>query len=427
MKNKLAILRGEPVRKKKFEYVSPIGKEEKEAVIKVLDKGLLSGFFMDFEGGEKVKEFEKAWAKYFGSKHAVAVNSGTTALHVALGAAGIGPGDEVIVSSYSFTATASAIVMNNAVPIFCDINSKTYNIDGRKIEELITDKTKAIVPVHLFGQPADMDRIMEIAKKHKLIVVEDACQAPGSKYKGKYVGTIGHLGVFSTVETKNIVTGEGGVITTDDDELAHRCKLIRNHGEAWMAGKPRPYLSNMLGYNFRFTEIQAAIGIEQLKKLKKINEKRNELAHYLLKNLKGLKGISLPEEIPNINMVYHILCLQYDEKATGLPKKIYMEALQKEGINVTIGYPHPMYMNPLFTNKIAFGNKGCPFTCPFYGKEVSYGKGLSPVAEDVCAKSIFVPDIRPPNTFTDMKDIVEAFKKVNDNFNELKNAKKSES
>ncbi len=419
----LAILGGTPIRKTKFLYSAIFEEEEKEAILEVMENGELSGFYKDFEGGKKVQDFQRKWANYFGSKNAIAVNSGTSALHVAIAASGIGPGDEVIVPAYSFTATASSVVMNNAIPIFCDIDPITFNIDVKKIEKLITDKTKAIIPVHLFGKPAEMDAIMDLSKKHGLIVIEDACQSPGTKYNGKFTGTIGHFGVFSTVETKNLVTGEGGMIVTNDDELAYKCKLVRNHGEAYMKGKPREYLSNMLGYNLRPLEIQAAVGIEQLKKIKRINRHKNKLANYLLDNLKGLTGILLPEKSNNLDIIHHLLCLQYDENETGVNKALYMEALQKEGIEVTAGYPHPMYMNPIFQEKIAYGAQGCPFTCSFYGKEVNYQAGICPESELVCDKAIFITHIRHPNVIEDMKDIVEGFKKVNNSLEKLRSIK----
>ncbi len=419
----LAILGGTPIRKTKFLYSAIFEEEEKEAILEVMENGELSGFYKDFEGGKKVQDFQRKWANYFGSKNAIAVNSGTSALHVAIAASGIGPGDEVIVPAYSFTATASSVVMNNAIPIFCDIDPITFNIDVKKIEKLITDKTKAIIPVHLFGKPAEMDAIMDLSKKHGLIVIEDACQSPGTKYNGKFTGTIGHFGVFSTVETKNLVTGEGGMIVTNDDELAYKCKLVRNHGEAYMKGKPREYLSNMLGYNLRPLEIQAAVGIEQLKKIKRINRHKNKLANYLLDNLKGLTGILLPEKYNNLDIIHHLLCLQYDENETGVNKALYMEALQKEGIEVTAGYPHPMYMNPIFQEKIAYGAQGCPFTCSFYGKEVNYQAGICPESELVCDKAIFITHIRHPNVIEDMKDIVEGFKKVNNSLEKLRSIK----
>jgi perosamine synthetase len=419
MKEKLAILGGIPVRSKPFQYEAAIGIEEKNAVSKLMETKALSGFYKSFEGGEKVIEFEKDWAKYFNVKNAIAVNSGTSALHIALAATGIGPGDEVIVTPYSFSATASSIVMNNAIPIFCDIDPVTFNIDVNKIEALITKKTKAILPVHLYGYPADIVKIMSIAKKYNLNVIEDTCQSPGTKVNNKLVGTYGDLGTFSTVETKNISTGEGGVIITDNDELALKCKLIRNHGEAYMVDKPRAYLSNMLGYNFRPTEFQAVLGIEQLKKLNKLNEERNYLANFLIEKLSDIKELVLPKGLNDENIIHHLLCIQYDEKKTQVTKAKYMEAMKCEGIELSNGYPRPLYMNKMFLEKIAFGNDGYPWVCSENGKKITYYEGMCPVAEEVCNKAIIITQIRYPNKLSDMEDIVNSFKKVSNSIKKL--------
>ena len=281
--NKLALLGGTPVRKKKFKHSTIIGASEKKSVMKLLSKGKLSGFFENFLGGPEVRKFEKKWSKYFKCKYAVAVNSGTSAQHIALASCEIKKGDEVILTALSFTSTVSTILMNNAKPVFCDIDEETFNIDINKIEGLITKKTKAIVPVHLYGVPAKMDKVMKIAKKYNLKVIEDTCQSPGSKFKKKYVGTIGNLGTFSTVETKNISTGEGGVIVSNDKNLINKCRLIRNHGESYLLGQKRSYLPNVLGYNLRPTEFQSVIGIEQLKKLNKFNKIRGGIAFGLVR------------------------------------------------------------------------------------------------------------------------------------------------
>ena len=200
--------------------------------------------------------------------------------------------------------------MNNAKPVFCDIDESTFNIDVNKIEKLITKKTKAIVPVHLYGLPANMNRIMKIARKYRLKVIEDTCQSPGSKFKNKFVGTIGNLGTFSTVETKNISTGEGGVIVSNNKNLINKCRLIRNHGESYLLGQTRSYLPHIIGYNLRPTEIQAVIGIEQLKKLNQFNVIRNILSKYIIKNLSFIKGIKVPiSKQKNSFIVHHLICL----------------------------------------------------------------------------------------------------------------------
>ncbi len=404
--NKLAIFGGTVIRKKKFKHPTIISKKEIKSVINLLNSGKLSGFFENFLGGEKVRSFEKKWAKVFKCKYAVAVNSGTSAQHIALAACGIGKGDEVIVTSLSFTSTVSTILMNNATPKFCDIDEKTFNIDVSKIEKLITKKTKAIVPVHLYGLPASMDKIMKIARKYKLKIIEDTCQSPGTKYKNKYVGTIGHLGTFSTVETKNISTGEGGVIVGNDKDLIHKCRLIRNHGESYLLGQKRSYLPNMLGFNLRPTEFQAVIGEHQIGKLNRFNKIRNKLANYLIENLDNLDGLTIPvKKLKDAKIVHHLLCLQYDEKKTGVSKDIYLKALAKEGIRLSTGYPYTLY-----AIYYAFLKKG-----------INFKKGLCPVAEKVIDRSIWINQIRPPSTIKDMKDIISAFKKVHSNLDELKN------
>ncbi|HEC89506.1 MAG TPA: DegT/DnrJ/EryC1/StrS family aminotransferase, partial [Thermoplasmatales archaeon] len=233
-----------------------LGEEEKKAVVDVLNSGMLAS-------GPKVEEFEKRFAEFVGVKYAVATTSGTTALHLALLSLSVGTGDEVIIPSFSFIATANSVLFCNAKPVFCDVNPKTFNIDVEKIESLITDKTKAIMPVHLYGQPADMKPILEIAEKHDLYVIGDAAQAHGAEYDGRRVGSFGDVECFSFYPTKNMTTGEGGMITTNIEEIAERARSIRNHGrEKTKWG----YEHNRLGYNYRMTDIAAAIGLEQLKK-----------------------------------------------------------------------------------------------------------------------------------------------------------------
>ena len=402
---KLALFGGKVTRKKKFKHSTILGLAERKAVMKLIKNGKLSGFYNNFLGGPNVQEFEKKWSNFFNCKYAVAVNSGTSAQQIALAACGIKKNDEVIVPSLSFTSTMSTVLMNDAVPKFCDIDSKTFNIDVSKIEQLITKKTKAIVPVHLYGVPSQMDTIMKIAKKYNLKVIEDTCQSPGSKFKKKYVGTIGDLGTFSTVETKNISTGEGGVIVGNNKDLIHKCRLIRNHGESYLLGNKRTYQPKMLGYNLRPTEFQAVIGIEQIKKLKKINEIRNHLSDYLIDNLKDIKGITVPKKrIKNLFIVRHLICLQYDEKETGVSKDNYLKALSREGIDLLKGYPFSLY-------SIYYG---------FLNKGSNYKKGFCPTTESVINKSIWINQMRPPSTLKDMSDIITAFKKVNSNLSQLK-------
>src|SRR3989344_6029468 len=263
-----------------------IGSEESTAVVNVLKSGKLAQ-------GEKVAEFEDAFAKYCGTKYAVATDNGTSALIVALTAAGIGPGDEVITTPFTFIATANAIIFTGARPVFVDINPETYNIDPPKIEGSITPRTKAILPVHLYGLMADMPTINSIAKNYELVVIEDAAQAHGASIDGKKAGSWGLAGTFSFYPTKNMTTGEGGMITTNDETLAKKARIFRNQG------MEKRYYHDVIGYNFRMTDIAAVIGIEQLKKLEGFTKKRIANANYLTKKLSTMNPELKTPFVPN--------------------------------------------------------------------------------------------------------------------------------
>jgi len=304
-----------------------IGEEEKKAVSEVLDSGMIAC-------GPKTEEFEKKFAKYVGCKYAIATTSGTTALHLGLLSLGISKGDEVIVPSFSFIASANSILFCNAKPVFCDVNQKTFNIGVNKIENLITGKTKAIMPVHLYGQPADMRLITDIAEDYSLKIIGDACQAHGAKYNSKMIGSFGDVECFSFYPTKNMTTGEGGMITTNSEELAKKAYSIRNHGRE----KNRwGYEHSRLGYNYRMTDIAAAIGIEQLKKLPKFNEKRRENAKYLNENLSEIKEIATPIVLKNDEHVYHLYTIRCKDRE----KLIYQ--LKKNEVGYGIYYPKPLH------------------------------------------------------------------------------------
>jgi perosamine synthetase len=295
---KLAINGGMPVRSKLFPAYNTIGEEEKNAVMKVMDSGNLSQFLgawhKDFYGGPTVQKFEKDWASKFNSKYAISVNSNTSGLFAAIGALGIQAGDEVIVSPYTMSASALAPIIYGAVPVFADIDLDNYGLSPESIERNITPRTKAILVVHIFGNPAKMDEIMKIAKKHNLYVIEDCAQAPLAEHKGKLVGTIGDIGVFSLNYHKHIHTGEGGVLTTQNDDIAERLYLIRNHGENIVEPKGVKDIWNSHGFNFRMTEIESAIGIEQLKKLPDLLTERLKNANYISSELGKLAGIVPP-------------------------------------------------------------------------------------------------------------------------------------
>ena len=424
---KLAINGGQPVRKKPFPAYKVIGKEEKKAVARVLNTGLLSHYLgcwdKLFYGGPQVRALEKEWAKYFKVKHALAVNSCTSGLYCAIGASGVGPGDEVIVSPYTMSASATSILIFNAVPVFADIEENYFCLDPKSVEKKITKRTKAIVVVDLLGQPYDVEKINALAKKHQLLVIEDCAQAPGAKYKNKYAGTLGDVGVFSLNYHKHIHTGEGGIVTTNNDKLAEKVSLIRNHAEAVVGDKKVKNLVNMIGFNFRMTEIEAAIGRCQLRKLKKLLKKRLANANYLNQKLGAIPGITAPALRKNCTHVYYGHCFKYDEKIIGVSRQKFLKAVkaelaptkmrEEEGILIGEGYGEPLYLQPLYQKQIAYGKDGCPFKCPFYKGKVNYQKGICPVTERMYEKEVFTHDFM--HSFIqkkDLDDVVKAFEKV---------------
>jgi len=304
-------------------YISKpyIGDEEKNAVLEVLDSGMLAM-------GPKTAQFENEFAKMCDVKHAIAVSSGTTALHIALLANGIGPGDEVITTPFTFIASINAILYVGATPVFVDIEEETFNIDFSQVEKAITPRTKAILPIHLYGHLCDIDQLLAIAGTHNLKIIEDACQAVMANYKGKFAGSFG-TGTFSFYATKNMMSGEGGMITTNDDEVAELCRIIRNQG------MKQRYYHEMLGYNFRMMDIQAAIGLEQLKRLPAFNEKRRQNAAYFNENI---KSVITPRERQDYYHIWH----QYTVRVNnGRDRDEAVKQLSEAGIGTGIYYPVP--------------------------------------------------------------------------------------
>jgi perosamine synthetase len=414
---KLAINGGDPVRDTPFpEYIS-IGEEEKHSVMEVLDSTILSRYLgawhTDFYGGEKVRQLEQDWARYFGIKHAVSLNSATSGLYAAIGAAGIGPGDEVIVSPYTMSASATAALIYGGIPVFADIDPQIFCISPESIEKCITPYTKAIIVVDIFGHPADMDEIMDIAGEHGITVIEDAAQAPGAKYKGRNAGTLADMGVYSLNYHKTIHCGEGGVVVTDNDDLAERLQLIRNHAEVVVKDKGVKNLVNMIGYNYRMTEIESAIAIEQLKKLEKLLLPRIKAAEYLTSQLSKFEGIVPPYVRPGIRHGYYVYPIRYDAEKVGIPREKFVEALNAEGIPMFNGYQMPLYMHPCYQQKIAFGRDGFPFTYPGYKGKVDYSPGICPITERMYEKELMYTNVCHANVAKeDLQDVQEAFEKV---------------
>lgn len=431
----LAINGGSPLRTKKFPAYRVIGEEEKKEVMRVMDSGILSRYLgcwhPDFYGGPEVQAFEKEWAEYFGVKHAIAVNSCTSGLQCAVGAIGTDQGDEIIVTPYSMVCSATAPLWYGAIPVFADVEAEYFCLDPKSVEEKITERTKAIIVVDLFGQPYDADAINAIAKKHNLLVIEDCAQAPFAKYKGKFAGTLGDIGVFSLNYHKHIHTGEGGMIVTDNDELAEKVRLIRNHAEGVVEEKGETSLINMVGYNFRLTELQAAIGRAQLKKLEGLVKERAENCEYLADRLSKLPGIKSPKIREGATHAYYQQPFLFDENEAGISRDKFIEAVKAElpatelreleGQQIGAGYVKPIYLLPLFQKRIAFGKSGYPFSL-IKNDSVSYDKGTCPVTEKLHEKELFTHEfMRPPATREDLDDVVKAFEKVIENLAELKN------
>ncbi len=313
-----------------------MGEEEVQAVREVLESGRLTEWRP--EGGPAARRFEEAFASYIGVKHAIAVNSGTAALHAALLAIGVGKGDEVIVPAFTFVATANAVLLTGAKPVIVDIDLDTYNISLEAVRKALTKRTKAMIPVHLYGLPVDMDPVMELAEEKGLYVIEDAAQAHGAEYKGRKVGGLGHLACFSFYSSKVITTGEGGMVTTNDDELADRLRSIRTHGQR------KGYDTERLGHNYRMPEVQAAIGLVQLNRIENFLRSRRRNAEILSEGLSGLEGTHLPIEPRGFKHCWYLYTVRVEDQKKR--DKVVRE-LNKVGIGAAVYYRTPIHRTPL--------------------------------------------------------------------------------
>jgi len=408
MSQTLALLGGTPVRTKPFTSWPIFGKSEEKSLLRTLR----SGKWGRLDGPETAK-FEKRFAAMHGCKHGIAMVNGTVSLRIALMAGGIRAGDEVIVPPYTFFSTASAVVEANAVPVFADIDLDTFNLDPKAVEAAITPRTRAIIPVHFAGQPADMRAIMALARKRKLLVIEDAAHAHAASSRNRPAGSLGDVGSFSFQSSKNLTSGEGGIITTNDDELAASCRSIHNCGRIptgiW-------YEHHVISGNYRLGEFQSAVLNCQLDRLESQTSTRDRNGQYLAKRISVLPGI-YPQKRPSdcTRHSYHLFMLRLDGREFGAPRAGVLKALQAEGIPCSAGYGWSLHQQPMFRNK-AFG----PYL-PNASKRLNYRKVNCPNSDLVCREqcvwleqSIFL------GTRADMDDIANAFEKVYENRDELK-------
>ena len=382
-KNKLAILGGDSLIRSPFDRYNSLGKEEMKAVEKVMKSGELSKFLgtwhEDFYGGENIKKLEKLVGDMFEVKYVISVNSWTSGLVSAIGSLDIEPGDEIIVSPWTMSASAMAILHWNAIPVFADIDHKTFNINPYEIEKKISKRTKAIMSVDIFGQSSDIDKINKLAKKYNLKVISDTAQSPYAKYKDRFAGTLSDIGGFSLNYHKHINCGEGGILVTNNEELAERMQLIRNHAESVVAGKGVKNINNMIGHNFRMGELESVIAFNQFKKLPKITKKRTSLGMRLIQKLSGLEGLITPHISENSNHVFYVFPLLIDEKKLGLSREIVIKSLEAEGVPGLMNGYQNLHLLPMFQKKIAYGKKNFPWS--LNDNSIDYKKGICPVAE----------------------------------------------
>lgn len=413
--NKLALKGGKPIRTKLFPRQISIGREEKRAVGRVMSSKKLSAFRgswnENFYGGEEIQAFEQEICKKFNVKHAISVNSCTSALQISCGAVGINPGDEVIVSPYTMTCSATAPMIYGGVPVFADVEKDYYCLDIEDIERKITDNTKAIIVVDIFGQPFN-ERICNLVRSKGISLIEDAAQAIGSKCGPEYAGTIGDLGCFSFTQGKHLTSGEGGVIVTNNDDLAFKCQLLRNHAESVLNDMDGYRgLNSLVGFNMRMTELQAAIMREQLKKLDKFIEERNYNVRRINELLSGISFLSPSRIRDHCTHSYYVQSWKYHEEIAGVHRDIFVEAVKSElaeeqgrpdkGVPIGCGYIKPLYRMPLFDETL---------------------KGFSlDIVEKLWKDELIITTLQQlPLSQGDINDIVNAFYKVAENLGQLK-------
>jgi len=388
----LALYGGKPVRTTLLPYAKQsINQADIDAVTEVMQSDYLTT-------GPKISEFEQEFARRVGAKYAVAVSSGTAALHAACFAAGIGQGDEVITTPITFAASANCVLYVDGTPVFADIDSQTYNIDPRAIKSKITSKTKAIIPVHFTGQPVDLAAVHDIAREHGLPVIEDAAHAVGARFNGRPIGGLSDMTIFSFHPVKHITTGEGGIVTTNEERLYEALMLFRSHGITRAADRLSSqdsgawyYEQQFLGYNYRITDIQAALGLSQLTRLDEFISRRKEIVSAYNAVFKDVSGMQVPFQRESCESSWHLYVITLDTQALKANRKLVFQALRAENIGVNVHYI-PVYHHP-------------------YYQQLGYQRGKCPIGEDFYNRCLSLP-LFPAMTDEDVKDVINAVVKV---------------
>ncbi len=415
--HRLALLGGAASFTRPLIPYNPYGEEEVQAAAEVIRSGCLSNFIgawgEGFLGGPQVRAFEAEWAQFFGVKHAISVNSLTSGLICAVGALDIEPGDEIIVSPWTMSASATCILVWNAIPVFADINPDTFNLDFQSVVANITPRTRAIIVPSIFGYGADLEALCGLAKAQGIKIIEDAAQAPAVKYAGKWVGTWGDIGGFSLNYHKHIHTGEGGICVTNDDQLADRMRLIRNHAEAVVDKKGHEDIHNMIGFNFRLGEIEAALGRCQLTKLQAKVDQRFALGVALQARLAGLRGLFTTPIAPGNTHAFYVFGMRLDLGALGVSRDKIFAALIAEGVPALSKQYVNVHRYAMYRKKIAYGKEHFPWKNGLYESAVDYGKGICPVAEQLQDQTYLGLHLCQYDfQLADVEAIAEAFYKV---------------
>ncbi len=409
---KLAISGGSPVVPEKMvKSWPPITDEDRQAVLAVMDTDYLHG-----TGAPQAVAFQEEWGKYVGAKFCLVTNSGTSALHMAVAAAGLEPGDEVIVPAYTYWSTAAAVLHHNCIPVFADIELETFTLDAASAESKIGGHTKALLPVHVHGMPADMDAINAVARKHDLLVIEDACQAHGAEYKGRKTGVLGDAAGFSLNRSKNLTACEGGLYTTDNETFYRYASMMREFGEVIVPGQTRQYNAYTLGWMYRAIEFANAFGRSQLRRLDAHNAQRTEMAEYLNRELATIPGVEPVARPADRKPVYWLYVLNFrpDQLGLDVPLGQFREAAEKalraEGVPIGQWQKMPVPAQDVFQTGEGYG-RGCPWTCRF-GRKIEYRGEDYPNTLRFLESHSCVSGVYPPNTMDLMKLYVQAFEKV---------------